>query len=178
MSIGQESCKGTRAVHRAFLLIKRSGLNFVGNIEPGDIFKGLADAIICEGFVGNLVLKMYEGLTEDLIRSFSEMVEQTGSEDRGQLDRIFEGFSRSFHYQFFGGAPLLGVKSPVLVAHGRSSAPAISSAIALACPIAADGLCRKMTEELEQDSSLVDFKYYNALLILDDFKKKWGFSPK
>jgi glycerol-3-phosphate acyltransferase PlsX len=178
LNIGQEPVKGTRAVQRAFSLIKRSGLNFIGNIEPNDLFAGLADAVICEGFVGNIILKMYESLSEGLVRELGKKVEKCSFETRDELGRILEGFGRSYHYSHVGGAPLLGVKKPVVVAHGRSDSTAISSAIQLTCRVAAEGICRKMSTELEQDSALADFKYFNALLILENLKKKWGFSPK
>ncbi|MGA2404053.1 MAG: phosphate--acyl-ACP acyltransferase [Syntrophobacteraceae bacterium] len=178
LNIGHEPAKGTRAVQRAFALIKRSGLNFIGNLEPNDLFNGRTDAVICEGFVGNIVMKMYEGLSEGLIRALGGMLAQSGAESRSELNRIFEGFQKSYAYQHVGGAPLLGVKKPVVVAHGRSESQAISSAVQLAYRIAKDETCRKMTEQLEQDSSLADFKYFNAQLILEDLKKKWGFAPK
>ncbi len=178
LNIGAEPGKGTRAVQRAFSLIKRSGLNFIGNIEPNDLFAGLTDAIICEGFVGNIVLKTYEGLSEGLIRAFGRKIEETRPENRGELSRIFEGFDEQYNYRHVGGAPLLGVKKPVVVAHGRSEAKAISSAIGVTCRMALDEICAKMTEELEQDGALADFKYFNALLILENLKKKWGFSGR
>jgi phosphate acyltransferase len=178
LNIGQEPTKGTKAIQRAFSLIKRSGLNFIGNIEPNDFFADVADAVICEGFVGNIILKMYEGLSDGLIRELGKKVEQCGVDSRDELGRLLEGFEKTHHYRYVGGAPLLGVKKPVVVAHGRSESTAISSAIQLACRVAAEGICGKMSTELEQDSALADFKYFNALLILENLKKKWGFSPK
>ncbi len=178
LNIGREPVKGTRAVQRAFALIKRSGLNFTGNVEPNDLFNGQTDAVICEGFVGNIVMKMYEGLSEGLIRALGGKVRQSRAESRAELNRIFDSFQESYAYQHVGGAPLLGVKRPVVVAHGRSEGEAISSAIQLAYSIAEKETCRKMAEQLEQDSSLADFKYFNALLILENLKNKWGFAPK
>lgn len=178
LNIGQEPGKGTSAVQRAFALIKRSGLNFIGNIEPNDLFSGLSDAVVCEGFVGNIIVKMYEGLTDGLLRELAGKVGQCGNASRGDLNRILDDFQRSCHYSHIGGAPLLGVKKTVVVAHGRSDSTAIGSAIQLTCRVAAEGICRKMTEALEQESTLVDLKYFNALLILEDFRKKWGFSPR
>ena len=178
LNIGQEPGKGTSAVRRAFALIKRSGLNFIGNIEPNDLFSGLADAVVCEGFVGNVILKMYEGLSDGLLRELGRKVAQCSSESRDDLSRILDDFQKSYHYSHVGGAPLLGVNKTVVVAHGRSDSTAISSAIQLTCRVAAEQICTKMTQALEQDSSLVDFKFFNALLILENLKKKWGFSPR
>jgi phosphate acyltransferase len=178
LNIGQEPGKGTRSVQRAFSLIKRSGLNFIGNIEPNDLFSDLTDAVICEGFVGNIVLKMYEGLSDGLVRELHKKAGQCSRESRGELGRMLEDFARSYHYNHVGGAPLLGVKKPVVVAHGRSEGAAISSAIQLTCRVVAQEICEKMAEALEQDSALADFKFFNALLILENLKQKWGFSPK
>jgi glycerol-3-phosphate acyltransferase PlsX len=178
LNIGREPGKGTSAVQRAFALIKRSGLNFIGNIEPNDLFSGLTDSVICEGFVGNIILKMYEGISDGLIRKLSKKIEQCGDESREDLSRILEDFERSYHYSHVGGAPLLGVKKTVVVAHGRSNSTAINSAIQLTCRVAAENICGKMSEALEQDSTLVDFKFFNALLLLENLKKKWRFSPR
>jgi len=175
LNIGHESSKGTRAVQRAFTLIKRSALNFVGNIEPNDLFAGLTDAIICEGFVGNIVLKTFEGLSEGILESLSRHAREGGGDE---VVGIFESFQHKCNYQYVGGAPLLGVKKPVVVAHGRSERTAISSAIQATCRMAEESICDRMTEELEQDSALADLKYANALLILDGLKKKWGFSSQ
>jgi glycerol-3-phosphate acyltransferase PlsX len=179
LNVGHEPAKGTGTVRRAFALIKRAGLNFAGNLEPHDLFNGQNDAVICEGFVGNIVLKMYEGLSEGLIRALGDRIEQCSVQSRAELSRILGGFQTSYGYQSVGGAPLLGVKKPVVVAHGRSESQAISNAIQLAAGIAEQQICRKMSEfEFEKDSSLADFKYFNAMLILENLKKKWGFVPK
>ena len=178
LNIGREQAKGTRAVQRAFSLIKRSGLNFAGNVEPNDLFDGQMDAVICEGFVGNIVLKLCEGISEGMLRALGKRVEESGPGNRDDLERIFDSLQKVYHYQYTGGAPLLGVKKPVVVAHGRSEGTAISSAIQLACDIATKEVCNKMSELLEQDSLLADFKYFNALLILENLRKKWGFAPK
>ena len=100
-------------MQRAFALIKRSGLNFTGNLGPNDLFNGQTDAVICEGFVRNIVMKMYEGLSEGLIRALGGKVRQSGSQNRAELNRIFDSFQKSYAYQHVGGAPLLGVKEPV-----------------------------------------------------------------
>ncbi len=179
LNIGREPAKGTRTVQRAFALIKRSGLNFIGNLEPNDLFDGQADAVICDGFVGNIVMKMYEGFSKGLISALGAKLEQSGANSRAEWKAIFESLQETYDYQHVGGAPLLGVKKPVVVAHGRSENRAITSAIQLACRIAQEETCRKMAEfKFEQDSSLADFKYFNALVILENLKEKWGFTPK
>lgn len=179
LNIGREPAKGTRTVQRAFALIKRSTLNFVGNLEPNDIFTCRTDAVVCEGFVGNIVLKLFEGLSEGLVRAIGGSVGESCPEVRAELNRIFHDFQARYSYEHIGGAPLLGVRKPVVVAHGRSESEAICNAILLAARIAEDEVCRKMSEfEFEQEGSLADFRYFNALLILENFKKKWGLAPR
>jgi phosphate acyltransferase len=178
LNIGQEPGKGTTTVQRAFSMIKRSGLNFIGNIEPGDMFEGRTDAIICEGFVGNIVLKTYEGISDGLIRALGQKADEAPPERAQGLRPVIETLQRSYDYQNVGGAPLLGIKKPVVVAHGKSERTAISSAILATCKMAAEQICAKMTDELEQDGALADFKYFNALLIFENLKKKWGFTER
>ena len=176
LNIGREPTKGTRAVRRAYGLLKRSSLHFIGNVEPHDLFADLADAVVCEGFVGNVVLKMYEGFSETLIRDLRARIEAGGSNPG--LEKIFEGFDQTYHYRRVGGAPLLGVAKPVIIAHGRSRGEAFSNAVMVAAGMAEQQVCRRMAEKLGEDSALADFKYYNTALILEKLKKKWGFSPK
>ena len=113
LNIGREPTKGTRTMQRAFALIKRSGLNFIGNMEPNDLFDGQADAVICDGFVGNIVMKMYEGFSEGLIRALGAKIDQSGADSRAELNPVFDSFQKSYAYQHVGGAPLLGEKSPL-----------------------------------------------------------------
>ena len=176
LNIGQEPGKGTRAVRRAYDLLKRSTLHFIGNVEPNDLFADSADAVVCEGFVGNVVLKMVEGFSETLIRDLKDRIE-SGDPEPG-LEKIAEDFERRYHYRGVGGAPLVGVAKPVVMAHGRSRAEAFSNAVAMAVSMAERQVCRLMAERLGEDSALADFKYYNTALILEKLKKKWGFSPK
>ncbi len=178
LNIGREPGKGTKTVQRAFSMLKRSGLNFIGNIEPGDIFGGLTDAIICDGFVGNIVLKTYEGISEGLVRKLGQKADLNAPDDARGLRPVLETIKRSYDYQNVGGAPLLGIQKPVVVAHGRSESTAISSAILATHRMAAGNICVKMTEELERDSALADFKYFNALLLFENLKKKWGFAER
>ncbi len=178
LNIGREPAKGNKIVQRAFSMLGRSGLNFIGNIEPGDIFEGLTDAIICDGFVGNIVLKTYEGISESLFRKLGQKADWSTPEGLREFRPAIEAIRRSYDYQNVGGAPLLGIPKPVVVAHGRSQSTAISSAILATQRMAVDRICARMTEELERDSALADFRYFNALLIFENLKKKWGFTER
>ena len=89
---------------------------------------------------------------------------------------ILQRFAKIYHYKNIGGAPLLGIRKTVVVAHGRSDARAVASAILLAGRLAAERVVERMTEELGRSSTLVELKHQNKLLILENLKNKWGFS--
>jgi phosphate acyltransferase len=178
LNIGQEPSKGIRVIRRAFALLERSSLRFIGNVEPQDLFTNRTDAAVCDGFVGNLLLKMYEGLIETLSQFLEANVddrERSASEGLRQLLQRFQG---SFDYQNVGGAALLGVRKTVVVAHGRSRAKAIASAILLASQLAGDRVCERISTELEKDGVLINLKHDNTALMLEQLRSKWGFTQK
>jgi glycerol-3-phosphate acyltransferase PlsX len=176
LNIGQEPVKGTKVIQRAFDLLERSRLNFIGNIEPQALFKNQVDIAICDGFVGNVLLKVYEGLSETLLQFLeSQLVETVPDEARRVLQKTFEQLQQAYHYANIGGAPLLGIQKTVIVAHGRSQGPAIANAIHLAHQMVEGRVYERMREELENDPVLAELKHDNALLMLENFKNKWGF---
>jgi glycerol-3-phosphate acyltransferase PlsX len=178
LNLGREPIKGTKVVQRAFALLKRSSLNFAGNIEPHELFQGHTDAVICDGFVGNIVLKMYEGLSEAFIHLLETYMDEKESDFKQKLRETFRRFQEVLHYQNVGGAPLLGVRRTVVVAHGRSQRLAIARAIQLAYQMAKDQVCERMAEELDKDSILPELRHQNARLMLDSLRNKWGFAHK
>jgi glycerol-3-phosphate acyltransferase PlsX len=134
LSVGEEKSKGdalTRATHE---LLSRSTLNFLGNVEGRDILKGKVDVVVCDGFVGNVVLKFAESIVALLYSSIKESIER---DLRAKLGALFlkpalKDFARKMSYEEYGGAPLLGINGDCVVCHGRSTAKAISSAIKVA----------------------------------------------
>lgn len=131
VNIGQEENKGTDATRQAYELFKASELNFIGNIEGSQIFAGNADVIICDGFVGNVMVKLTEGLGETMAELIAEYL---ASESKYRVRRWFSKpvlreFLGRMNYEEQGGALLLGVNGAVVIGHGRSSANAIKSAI-------------------------------------------------
>lgn len=135
MSNGSEDTKGTEVVRKAHeMLRKSSDLNFVGNLEGGDLTKGKADVAVTDGFTGNIVLKASEGLTEmvfDTLRKESSKALHLGIA-ASVLRSTFQAIEKNLDYAEYGGAPLLGVKGNVIIAHGRSEAKAIKNAIGAA----------------------------------------------
>ncbi|MEF9475858.1 MAG: phosphate acyltransferase PlsX [Candidatus Mariimomonas ferrooxydans] len=134
LGIGEEDVKGNELTKATFKLLKDSGINFIGNIEGKNVFMGEADVVVCDGFVGNITLKISEGLAETIVKILKKEISQSAM---GKIGHLFlKGALRSFKkrtdYSEYGGAPLLGVSKPCIISHGRSSSKAIKNAIALA----------------------------------------------
>jgi phosphate acyltransferase len=131
LSIGEEESKGTDLIRDAHRMLKATTLNFIGNVEGRDVYAGQADVIVCDGFTGNVALKISEGLVETVEALLGEQLASTFSGRVGYLlsRRAFRRFSRRVDYSEYGGAPLLGVAGVCLVGHGRSSAKAIRNAV-------------------------------------------------
>ncbi len=130
LSIGEEATKGNELTREAHRLLAASPIDFVGNVEARDLYRGLADVIVCDGFTGNVVLKVSEGLIETV-----EAV--LGHELQGAFD-----------YSEYGGAPLLGVGGLTVVGHGRSSPKAVRNAIAMADRFARFDFIRRVEQEI------------------------------
>ena len=136
LSIGEEPGKGnqlTIAAHE-LLAAKRDELGFCGNIEGQDIFNGGADVVVCDGFVGNITLKVSEGLAEATTMMLKEEISRRTSGKIGYLllKSAFRSFKKKVDYSEYGGAPLLGINRPCIISHGRSTSRAIKNAIKLA----------------------------------------------
>ena len=134
LSIGEEEVKGNELTREAYKILRKSSLNFAGNVEGRDIFKGEVDVIVCDGFIGNIVLKSSESMAElfDVV-----LKEELGSKTRYRVgaklcSKALKNFARKIDYAEHGGAPLLGVDGVSIISHGRSSARAIKNAIRVA----------------------------------------------
>ena len=134
LSIGEEANKGNELVREAHQLLKQAPINFIGNVEGREIYSGVADVIVCDGFTGNIVLKTSEGLVETVEALLGDELQGTFSSQVGYLlsRRAFRRFRRRLDYSEYGGALLLGVAGVAIVCHGRSSARAVRNAIAMA----------------------------------------------
>jgi glycerol-3-phosphate acyltransferase PlsX len=134
LSIGEEDTKGNELTKEVFKALKRAPINFIGNVEGRDIFKGDVDVIVCDGFTGNVALKLSEGLIETFTAMLGQELQKTLSAKVGYIfaQKAFHQFKRRLDYSEFGGAPLLGIKGITIVCHGRSNANAIKNAIRIA----------------------------------------------
>jgi glycerol-3-phosphate acyltransferase PlsX len=148
LSIGEEESKGNELTREAFKLMKQLPVNFVGNVEGRDLYNGSVDVIVCDGFVGNVALKISEGMVHTVRYLLKESLRATITRQVGYLlaRRAFDEFKKRVDYSEYGGAPLLGVKGVCIVGHGASNANAIKNAIR----VAAEAVRLKIPERIEQ----------------------------
>ena len=155
VNLGAEESKGTSVTKDAYQRLKASGLNFVGNVEARDVANGVCDVIVCDGFVGNVILKLTEGVCMTIFSLVKQAImENFKSKIGGVFLKSQLGKLRSdFDYEEYGGAPVLGVNGPVMKMHGSSTATAVKNAILRGIPYAEEdvvGIIKK--EMLEMDT--------------------------
>lgn len=150
LSIGEEEHKGNQLTHEATPLLKTLSLNFVGNVEGRDIYSGKADVIVCDGFIGNVALKVSEGLADMFSKMLRQSLEATITRKIGYvLSRAaYRDLKKRVDYSEYGGAPLLGVKGVCIICHGRSNANAIKNGIRVAAEFAQGGVNESIEREL------------------------------
>ncbi len=152
LSIGEEEHKGNDLTRAATPLLKALPIHFIGNVEGRDIYAGKTDVIVCDGFIGNVALKVSEGLVEMMSKMLRESLEATITRKIGSLlaRAAFNEFKKRVDYSEYGGAPLLGVKGVCIVTHGRSNANAIKNAIRVAAEFAEGKVNERIEAELAQ----------------------------
>jgi glycerol-3-phosphate acyltransferase PlsX len=152
MSIGEEEGKGTDLTREVFKVLKNTGLNFVGNVEGRDVFNGSVDVIVCDGFVGNVILKSAEALAEMVGKMLREEIERHARTKIGYLfaKPAFDAFRKRTDYSEFGAAPLLGVNGGCFIGHGRSNAKAIQNAIRRASEFTAARVDQKIRDKIAE----------------------------
>ena len=148
LSIGEEALKGDQLTREAFRALETSGLPFAGNVEACNLFDGDADVVVCDGFTGNIALKISEGVVDAVGAMLREELAASAMTRLGAaLARpAFRRFARRVDASEFGGVPLLGVNGLCLVGHGRSSARAVRNGIALASRFAAESLVPRLAD--------------------------------
>ena len=155
LSIGEEEHKGNELTHEATKLLKAMPLNFIGNVEGRDLYTDRADVIVCDGFVGNVALKVSEGVAEVIRQMLRDSLQATITRKLGAMlaRSAFAEFKKRIDYSEFGGAPLLGVKGVCIISHGRSTAKAIKNAIRMAKDFADGQTPQKIEAELRDQPS-------------------------
>jgi phosphate acyltransferase len=149
LSIGEEETKGNDLTREAHRLLKASGLNFTGNIEARDVYAGGADVIVCDGFTGNIALKVSEGLVEMIGDLLRDGVARLGADVASQVSRqMLDLFHGRVDDSEYGGVPLLGVAGLAVIGHGRSSAKAVRQGILAAGRFASAGFIARLQQEI------------------------------
>ena len=133
LSVGEEESKGTDVTREAHRLLKEAPINFIGNIEGRHVYAGDADVIVCDGFTGNVTLKLSEGLVETVEALLHDELAATFGGRVGYVlsRQAFRRFRRRVDYSEYGGAPLVGLNGLCIVGHGRSSAKAVANAVTM-----------------------------------------------
>jgi len=150
MSIGEEDSKGTDLTREVFDVLKGTGLNFIGNVEGRDAFSGSVDVIVCDGFVGNVLLKSAEAVADLMKNMLRRELQKSPLRQLGALlaRPAFESLARRTDYREYGAAPLLGLQGGCFVAHGRSTAVAIRNSIRRAAGFSEAELHLKIQEKM------------------------------
>jgi glycerol-3-phosphate acyltransferase PlsX len=152
LSIGEEEHKGNDLTRSATQILRRLPLNFLGNVEGRDLYTGHADVIVCDGFIGNVALKVSEGLVEVIKFMLKESLQSTLTAKLGYVlsRRAFNDFRKRMDYSEYGGAPLLGLKGVVIICHGRSNDNAIRNAIRVATESATEHVNDRIESEIHR----------------------------
>jgi glycerol-3-phosphate acyltransferase PlsX len=148
LSIGEEEAKGNELTREAYRLLRATPLRFAGNVEARDLYSGAADVVVCDGFTGNVVIKVSEGIVGMVELMLGEEFAAMAGDGARLAIEAFGHYRARVDYSEYGGAPLLGVGRPVVVGHGRSSAKAVRNAILMAARFAREGLVPRVEQEL------------------------------
>jgi|TARA_R110002050_G_scaffold278987_1_gene425321 glycerol-3-phosphate acyltransferase PlsX len=151
LSNGEEESKGNEVTRAAYELLANSQIkNFAGNVEGSDIFKGTVDVVVCDGFIGNILLKTAEGVADTIGQILKKNLKRSLISIAGAvlMRKVFKSLKVRVDYAEYGGAPLLGVKAPVIIAHGKSNPKAIKNAINQAISAASSRLEQDIEDKL------------------------------
>jgi len=156
LSIGEETGKGNSLIKETYPLLEKSSLNFIGNVEGRDVFQGEVDVIVCDGFVGNVCLKVSEGLAEAAMQMLRDEIVKSFRAKIGYLlaKQAFKSFKKRVDYAEYGGAPLLGIDGIGIICHGKSSSHAIKNAILEAAKMAEGNINKDILESLATSNNV------------------------
>lgn len=152
VNVGTEETKGTQLQHDAFKLLKAAPCNFVGNVECRDIPAGICDVAVCDGFTGNVILKLTEGVGLAFAQNFKKVLTRNFFSKLCALclKKGLSDFKKSIDYTEYGGAPLMGASHPVIKAHGSSNAKAFKNAIRQAIAFVNEGVIDEIKNNIDQ----------------------------
>ena len=152
LSIGEEDTKGNELTKESFKLLKKADINFIGNVDGKDIFTGIADVVVCDGFTGNVVLKTSEGLADAIVKILKREIAEQSVGRLGYLlmKSALISFKKKTDYDEYGGAPLLGINGTCIISHGRSTAKAIKNALRVAADFSEKRVYKVIASEIEK----------------------------
>jgi glycerol-3-phosphate acyltransferase PlsX len=153
VSVGEEEEKGNELTASTNALFKQTNLNYKGHVEGKDIVKHVTDVVVCDGFVGNVILKLSEGIAEFIFNSIKGGIKEAGilGAIGGMLLRpVFRKLKKRVTYDEYGGAPLVGIKKPVIITHGRANVKAIKNSIKVAAEFIRDHINEEIEENIKQ----------------------------
>jgi glycerol-3-phosphate acyltransferase PlsX len=150
LSIGEEETKGNDLTRESFHLLKQLPLNFIGNVEGRDLYNGEVDVIVADGFVGNVALKISEGVANLVRTALKESLKATITRQVGALlsRSAFTDFKKRLDHTEYGGAPLLGLKGVCIITHGSSNANAMKNAVRVAAEFSECGINQSIEQGL------------------------------
>lgn len=153
LSNGEEDSKGNELTRETNSILKNISFEYVGYVEGRDIFNGLVDVVVCDGFVGNVVLKLSEGLADAVGKMLKYEIKRSFLSKLGYLfvHKAFKNFKKKVDYAEYGGAPLLGINGVAMICHGGSNVKAIKNAIHFAHEYARKGVNQRLAEKLETE---------------------------
>jgi len=156
LTIGEETGKGNSLVKDTYPLLEASSLNFIGNVEGRDVFHGNVDVIVCDGFVGNICLKVSEGLADAAMQMLGDEIKKSLFAKIGYLlaRPAFKAFKKRVDYAEYGGAPLLGLNGVGIICHGKSSSHAIKNAILEAAKMVKRNINKDILETLAASNNV------------------------
>jgi len=151
LNVGEEESKGTEFIKESHILLSESKLNFIGNIEGRDIYGGTADVVLCDGFVGNVILKVSESVVDTIVRLLRKEIKSSIIATLGAAlsSSAFNELKKKMDYSEYGGAPLLGVDGRCIISHGSSNPKAIKNAVRVAIEYIRQDVNAHIVEELE-----------------------------
>ncbi|HCU08136.1 MAG TPA: phosphate--acyl-ACP acyltransferase, partial [Clostridiales bacterium] len=151
INIGEEETKGTAQLKETYQLLKQSGLNFIGNVEGRDIPGGAADVLVCDGFTGNVVLKLTEGMAWTILKAIKKRFTEDMMAKLGAaiLSGKIRDLKKEFDYSTYGGAPILGIRGLVFKMHGSSTADAVKNSVIKAALVASGDLIGQIQQAME-----------------------------
>ena len=151
LNVGEEESKGTEFIKEAHTLLSESKLNFKGNIEGRDIYSGEVDIILCDGFVGNVILKVSESIVDTIVKALKKEIKSSIIATLGAAlsSSAFTELNKKMDYSEYGGAQLLGVDGRCIISHGSSNPKAIKNAVRVAMEFVNQDVNKRIVEELE-----------------------------